>query len=119
MKYLLAILLSGCAVPDRVNDGITGPHGHAPSVAAMCLHPGLRLPSAPFDGVTVEYGASNYTYRDSITVTSDNENVLAHEFIHVALSRYLPHVADHHQWMRQHGACLGGCESMFQNGGCE
>ena len=119
MKYLLAILLSGCAVPDRINDGITGPHGHAPSVAAMCLYSGLRLPSAPFDGVSVEYGASNYTYGDSIMVTSDNENVLAHEFIHVALSRYLPHVADHHQWMRQHGACLGGCESMFQNGCCE
>jgi len=119
MRYLLAILLSGCAVPDRINEGITGPHGHAPSVAAMCLYSGLRLPPAPFNGVTVEYGAGNYTYRDSITVTSDNENVLAHEFIHVALSRYLPRVADHHQWMRQHGVCLGGCESMFQNGGCE
>jgi len=119
MKYLLAILLTGCAIPDRINDGITGPHGYAPSVAAMCLHAGLRLPAAPFAGVSVGYGASNQTYRDSITIVNDNENVLAHEFIHVALTRYAPHVANHHQWMSQHGVCLGGCVSKFENGGCD
>lgn len=127
MKYLLTILLASCAVPDRINHGITGPHGDSPSMAAMCLYStGARLPEAPFQGVTVEFSDqidTAYNYRGSIVApTGSSERVLAHEFVHVALTRYAPHVANHHQWMEQHGTCFGGCVSMptgHYSRGCE
>jgi hypothetical protein len=127
VKYLLTILLASCAVPDRINHGITGPHGDSPSMAAMCLYStGARLPEAPFHGVTVEFSdqiGTAYNYRDSIVApTGSSERVLAHEFVHVALTRYAPHVANHHQWMEQNGTCFGGCVSIptgRYNKGCE
>lgn len=98
--------------------------------AAMCLGLGFDLPTDPFSGVRVTSADldASFNYRDNILVPANLERwklerQLSHEFIHVALTRYRPRVANHHQWMEQAGVCFGGCRSMPQfndyRRGCE
>jgi hypothetical protein len=136
MKYLLAILLASCASrPDAITgvrvEGIErNVAANGAEAAAMCLGLGFDLPPDPFAGVKVSVAdlETAYNYRNEITIPAglddyEAERQLAHEFVHVALTRYRPRIADHHQYMEQSGICFGGCESMPQFGnyrrGCE
>ena len=132
MKKFLSILVfvSGCAWSPEAARGITWIDVTAEDVsgaelAAACLYH-LDLPAHPFVGVTVEYRPGDFvpfTYRDSVTIPEskrvDGRRVIAHELIHVALTRYRPHTADHHQWMQQAGVCLGGCVNVMPDPRCD
>jgi len=119
LKHLIATLLlvlSSCAHRPDASTGIIGlEHPEQAEYAAACLYR-LDLPHEPFRGVRVVYEAAGRARTDGATIwiPVGSEHLIAHELVHVALSRYHPHVVDHHTWMRRAGVCLGGCESDDQ-----
>lgn len=125
--FILFLFLASCASrPDAVNGvSVLGvPHDvvqNAAEGAAICLGLGFELPRDPFAGVVVkashDLNAKGETRGSTIEVSAEREawkleQVLSHEFVHVALTRYRPNIANHHQFMEQGGICFGGCESM-------
>jgi len=135
VKYLLAILIlaASCAWSPEAARGITWIDVTAEDVtgaelAAACMY-SMDLPDHPFAGVVVEYRPGDFTpftFGDLVVIPEarrkDGRRIIAHELIHVALTRYRPKIADHHRHMGQAGLCLGGCKSMppaFDKVGCE
>lgn len=129
MALILAVFLSsGCASRPDAAAGVVVvgvPRDvvqNAAEGAAICLGLGFELPRDPFAGVVVvkashDLNAKGEMHGSTIEVSATLDawkigKVLSHEFIHVALTRYRPNVANHHQYMEQNGICFGGCESM-------
>lgn len=112
----LVILSGGCAHRPDASVGIIGlERPEQAEYAASCLYR-LDLPHEPFRGVRIVYGTDGRARTDGTTiwVPAGKEHLIAHELVHVALSRYRPHIVDHHTWMQRAGVCMGGCTSDEQ-----